>query len=1544
MNKRYKDASVEDFTEAGLEDDPAGAVRPEDLPVDPRAEYEEKKKYTDSLLEGKDPLIKAIMHVESRGDPYALGPPRLRKDGSMDRAAGPMQIMKDTAKDPGFEVKGLSKLERFDPEKNTEFGEKYIKALLKEFNNNTEHALMAYNWGPGITKEWIEAGSPSVDKGFKDKKGKDRTSGLRNARNYVNKVMSRLPVPSDTLEAEESALPSSSKNLFSLDLNEIQKDLEILSEVKKDVDNNTPSYDTPNLEYTLMKDDDPFLGLAPDTVSFDPVYSESEKYISESAPRIAPYRGGFKHSLEDWREARREEVEYGLKYMKNIGIDAPTLEAEQAQYEDILPFRYNLNELIMHPQEFGEPEKPLGRAQIRRLEREQFEEQNKVNLDLEARQRQYSSFSPRFISKKTPILPVNAHGKQRVIEAVNQGSKTTSEKTPVPGSLEETVFDEGKRIATDIALTSLLVARQAGVSIHELLSLAGEAGNLAYKYGVISLGYLGAGSQDTDPTLWKDLMYAWHHDKNAMIYGWDHYVKKYEETQDQFSKTDIGQALGESKETFNDIYKYLKLSKEEETPFLRMVKFGFDLAAPAGFLGATIRGGKLLFRNSQRALILNSIAKKTGDKLPFGSLTAFRDMSFRGDSVNFGTLKYLKDNQKLEEWRKKGYTQAEAEAIMKSNSTNFRIAMGGMAGMAFGEAISSSFNEKVFGPSGGEFMPILFGLAGSLNHRMITKPFSAAGTSWPVGIVGSVALYGMNPKIMINRWRKKGIDPEDFAKISILGNKGAGKNLYLQLLGWSFSDVRNMKKIAIRNGNEAKFKLDDIKTQHGIDSPEYQNAKQEFINNGTLNEDLTINKWSVMYTQANVSKEHSDFLKRFKANLDEMEADPRFEGNVNNIKEVFTEGMKKLEELQAKFPNELGSFEIILSQGMQSSVLQNMISVLSSKATVSARKGKWFTNKTDLFELNRMNNVVERNILSIQKVMKGLTDRIDNIDKYKIEAKEKLEKIRNINGVDSIEYKQQQIELEKLNKDNLTHMQTIVGRMNSVLISQNKSLSKRVEIARDILSQKIAPNWGLTPAEKRKVSVGLGLYATRTLDDNKRNEEIVEVFTKKHDDTKKINDENWTSLKDENQGKLYDVSDIVSVLIDDDVLKNPALERLSKKIVTGSMIKSIRETGDNLLEGLDSYKRNTLDGIDQTGLTSSEADKYKNITENLNNTIKGFNNGEISIEDAEGIAKTLIDQLSSIKSIANNESVVRHISFDDYKQIRQHLSKEAERFRSAGSYDKSWRLSNKIDQLDEYMGNAGVDVKGYEKAREFYEHNLRPFYDKKGFLREIHQSRKYGTGDQTGLASPTKSFTNFILNEDSKSAKIIFDRFFKKTDDFGNEYYDEDIFRLMANSIGDSYSFDAKGTHNLHSLKSFLQQFKGNFKVLDDKGKIVDSGYAETFQLVEKNLRHFDTHSQSTQQSFVEAKGVLRKIISDIFEEGKSKIDNTVISIIVKDRGIDSDKFLKLILGETDDIVGNNISISKKEYENILSDIKNKYMDDARAKFPNDADKIERYV
>jgi len=113
-------------------------------------------------------LFEAQQFVESANNPKAVSPVG---------ATGLMQVMPATAVKPGFNLpnifdfaasKGIPVGPRNeatatallqDPKIGAEYGQAYMTAMLKKYDNDPVPALAAYNWGPGNTDKWIADGA-----------------------------------------------------------------------------------------------------------------------------------------------------------------------------------------------------------------------------------------------------------------------------------------------------------------------------------------------------------------------------------------------------------------------------------------------------------------------------------------------------------------------------------------------------------------------------------------------------------------------------------------------------------------------------------------------------------------------------------------------------------------------------------------------------------------------------------------------------------------------------------------------------------------------------------------------------------------------------------------------------------------------------------------------------------------------------------------------------------------------------------------------------------------------------------------------------------------------------------------------------------------------------------------------------------------------------------------------------------------------------------------------------------------------------------------
>lgn len=125
------------------------------------------------LMGGGRTLEGSMIQAESGGDQNAV---------SRKGATGATQLMPGTAKDLGVNPK--------DHLENVAGGVSYLTQLRNKYGDD-ETALIAYNWGPGNTDEWLRAGG-------------DKTKLPRETKAYVSKVLSNVG-PASSIPSEKPA-------------------------------------------------------------------------------------------------------------------------------------------------------------------------------------------------------------------------------------------------------------------------------------------------------------------------------------------------------------------------------------------------------------------------------------------------------------------------------------------------------------------------------------------------------------------------------------------------------------------------------------------------------------------------------------------------------------------------------------------------------------------------------------------------------------------------------------------------------------------------------------------------------------------------------------------------------------------------------------------------------------------------------------------------------------------------------------------------------------------------------------------------------------------------------------------------------------------------------------------------------------------------------------------------------------------------------------------------------------------------------------------
>ena len=122
-------------------------------------------------------LLEAVKQQESGGRRYKADGKTLLEgpQTKYGTAKGEMQVLDMTNRDPGF---GVRPAKDDSPDERARVGEDYLAAMVKRYGNR-ETALVAYNWGPGNTDNWL-------------KKGGDFAKLPAETQNYVAKITGSL--------------------------------------------------------------------------------------------------------------------------------------------------------------------------------------------------------------------------------------------------------------------------------------------------------------------------------------------------------------------------------------------------------------------------------------------------------------------------------------------------------------------------------------------------------------------------------------------------------------------------------------------------------------------------------------------------------------------------------------------------------------------------------------------------------------------------------------------------------------------------------------------------------------------------------------------------------------------------------------------------------------------------------------------------------------------------------------------------------------------------------------------------------------------------------------------------------------------------------------------------------------------------------------------------------------------------------------------------------------------------------------------------------
>ena len=1095
-------------------------------------------------------------------------------------------------------------------------------------------------------------------------------------------------------------------------------------------------------------------------------------------------------------------------------------------------------------------------------------------------------------------------------------------------------------------------ATKAGLrSAADTLGFFRDAAEFAVKYTAAVVNYMTAimgTTADTDKTIWYDLFSAGLHNRHVMFTGFHYWLSEGDKAVKQVHQyyTDVGisKAIGAGKELMDDIYKGLQIPKDQRNLFNQTVNFAADFFVPYGFLGATVRGGNIAYRNLQRSSLLYGLSKNTANDVNFATIMRpLFDFNVAGDVKNINVARALDvDRETLLKYKELNYSPEKIQKIVRGNLTDYRMAMGASAGYALGAAFNAHITQFKGYEEYNGVLPTLTGMAGALMHNQVTNPFRGGVSGWGGALLGPLVISLTNWKTVLNALKNKNIDPEEAHKMNF-------KGLVLRMRGWTGSDIKDMKKQAVLRGNEAILEVERIKKS--IDKTtnvweknklqeKLKSTKDKYIRSRVLKEDGTVNKYSVIEKNMNISREHTEFINKFKENLNKLaKTHPE---QADEMRTALTKSFALFDKLETDFPKELAPFQIILSQALQSSVLQNMMTALSTKITASAKLGKWITDPSHLYELRKMDKVVRENILSLENVLVTL-------------RKEQEAKVVSRKG---------RIAFPEEDAEFMVATQMVESLVDLVKRQQKGSIDN-INMAKQILTTKNLPTKAVSEEEIAKTINSLGAEdRVRGLNEDElllRREDISRIFDDKYIENKKRVDALFDSLKSDDTREL-NATDFMRIIQDSKPIFGPGNPLSSKyKLVERKSLQNVIESveGENLLEKVENYYGQVLRGSEFQHL---EEAKFAPVVELL---AKGFKASELS--DKDKFAKDAINKLNSI--LSEHEGVGKVIKVSDYKEARKTLADSVAKAYRSGDM-KQWNEGKiLLDRLDNFAENQKIDVEGLKEARKEWQTYVLPFFEKGNPLAQIRKSRDIST-DPNITEGAEKSFNMIVSAKNPEHARLMFDRFFgikltdlaKSKDKADRELfkrlfpsgnipkgrenelvYDEKIIQYLSEAIGDSFykggDLRLSDPNDLTQIRRFLMNFED---VFDNVIKMGDTGYRvrgeSAFKESIGNIRRYvdsvSFESARDVQTFREVKSYATDVIESVKQRSiirygsmdESKAGQDIFSIVanklhVQGKLSSDDIYEVFIKGSNNSVTRINNSMTKLEFDEFLKGV-----------------------